>query len=103
VPQGKEFASIQQAYDQSTIDSQRAVTSKQTDCPAAVRHLVDLKRAITSRLATAGTGAPRAARAGTVATLPRPSGDHRDCAGRPTKALSVAWRCGSLGIADLFQ
>ena len=57
VPQSEEFASIQQAYDQSTIDSQRAVTSKQIDCAAAVRDLVDLERAIISRLATAGTGA----------------------------------------------
>jgi branched-chain amino acid transport system substrate-binding protein len=64
VPQGKEFASIQQAYDQSTIDSQRAVTTKRTDCAAAVRDLVDLERAITSQLATAGTGTPRAARGG---------------------------------------
>jgi branched-chain amino acid transport system substrate-binding protein len=71
VPHGEEFTSIHQAYDQSTIDSQRTVTSKQTDCAAAVRDLVDLERAITSQLATAGTGAPPAARAGTVATPPR--------------------------------
>jgi branched-chain amino acid transport system substrate-binding protein len=68
VPQSEEFASIQQAYDQSTVDSQRVVTSKQTDCAAAVRDLVDLERAITSRLTTAGTGAPPAAGAGTVVT-----------------------------------
>jgi len=29
---GRVFLSIQQAYDQSTIESQRTVTSKQTDC-----------------------------------------------------------------------
>jgi hypothetical protein len=33
VPRAEEFSSIQQAYDQSTIDSQRTVTSKQTDAP----------------------------------------------------------------------
>jgi hypothetical protein len=71
VQQGEQFASIQQAYDQSTVDSQRTVTSKQTDGAAAVRDLVDLERAITSQLATAGTAAPPAARAWTVATPPK--------------------------------
>jgi hypothetical protein len=70
VPRAEEFSSIQQAYDQSTIDSQRTVTSKQTDCAAAVRDLVDLERTVSSRLSTAGTGAPPA-RAGTAATPPR--------------------------------
>jgi branched-chain amino acid transport system substrate-binding protein len=37
VTNGEEFSSIQQAYDQSTIESQRTVSSKRTDCPAAVR------------------------------------------------------------------
>jgi hypothetical protein len=56
-----EFSSIQQAYDQSTIDSQRTVTSKHTDCAAAVRDLADLERAVTSQPpAVAGTGAPPA-------------------------------------------
>jgi hypothetical protein len=32
VTNGEEFSAIQQTYDQSTIDSQRTVTSKQTDC-----------------------------------------------------------------------
>ncbi len=71
VPRAEEFSSIQQAYDQSTIDSQRTVTSKQTDCAAAVRDLDDLERTITSRLSTAGTDAPPAAPAGTAAAPPR--------------------------------
>jgi hypothetical protein len=71
VPRTEEFSSIQQAYDQSTIDSQRTVTSKQTDCAAALRDLVDLERAVTSRLSTAGTGAPPGAPAGTAAAPPR--------------------------------
>jgi hypothetical protein len=67
---GEEFSSLQQAYDQSTVDSQRTVTSKQTDCAAAVRDLADLERAVTSQPPTeAGTGAPpEQARAATGAS-----------------------------------
>jgi len=73
VPQGEEFASIQQAYDQSTVDSQRTVTSKQTDCAAAVRDLVDLERAVTSRLSTAGTAAAPPQAPVTTGTAPVPN------------------------------
>ncbi len=37
VTQGEVFSSIQQAYDQSAIEGQRTVSSKNTDCAAAVR------------------------------------------------------------------
>ena len=72
VTNGEEFSSIQQAYDQSTIESQRTVSSKRTDCPAAVRDLSDLERAVTSQPPTAaGTGAsPAQVRAPTVAPPP---------------------------------
>jgi hypothetical protein len=85
VPRAEEFSSIQQAYDQSTIDSQRTVTSKQTDCAAAVRDLVDLERAITSQLATAGTGTPRAARGGDRGYPAKTSGDHTASDARPRR------------------
>ena len=72
VTNGEEFSSIQQAYDQSIIESQRTVTSKQTDCSAAVHDLSDLERAVTSRpptAAAAGTS-PAQVLAPTVAPPP---------------------------------
>jgi hypothetical protein len=48
VTRNDEFSQIQQAYDQSSIDFQRAVASKQIDCAAAVRELADLERAVAS-------------------------------------------------------
>jgi branched-chain amino acid transport system substrate-binding protein len=73
---GEEFSSIQQSYDQSAIDSQLTVSSKGTDCAAAVRDLVDLERAVTSPPpAAADTGATAAnARAATVVPPPMTSG-----------------------------
>jgi branched-chain amino acid transport system substrate-binding protein len=72
VTNGEEFSSIQQAYDQSTIESQRTVSSKRTDCPAAVRDLADLERAVTSQPpAAVATGAsPAQTWAATVASPP---------------------------------
>jgi hypothetical protein len=69
---GEEFCSIQQAYDQSTIEGQLAVSSKQTDCAAAVRDLADLERAVTSQppAAVATGAAPAQMRAATVASPP---------------------------------
>jgi branched-chain amino acid transport system substrate-binding protein len=58
VTNGEEFSSIQQAYDQSSIEGQRTVSSKRTDCAAAVRDLADLERAVTSQPpAAVATGA----------------------------------------------
>jgi hypothetical protein len=48
VTRSDEFSLIQQAYDQSSVDFQRAVASKQIDCAAAVRDLADLERAVAS-------------------------------------------------------
>jgi hypothetical protein len=48
VTKSDEFSLIQQAYDQSSIDFQRAVASKQIDCAAAVRDLADLERVVAS-------------------------------------------------------
>jgi hypothetical protein len=59
-----EFSSIQQAYDQSSIDGQLTVSSRQVDCGAAVRDLADLERAVTSLPPAAvatGPSAPPAA------------------------------------------
>jgi phage-related tail protein len=69
---GEEFSSIQQAYDQSAIEGQRTLSSKHTDCTAAVRDLADLERAVTSQPPAAiGTGAsPVQARTATVASPP---------------------------------
>jgi hypothetical protein len=59
-------------YDQSTIEGQLTVSSKQTDCAAAVRDLADLERAVTSQPpAAVATGAsPAQMRAATVASPP---------------------------------
>ena len=46
VAQGDVFSTIQQAYDQSAIEGQRTVSSRQTDCAAAVRDLADLERTV---------------------------------------------------------
>ena len=72
VTNGEEFSSIQQAYDQSSIEGQRTVSSKRTDCAAAVRDLADLERAVTSQPpAAVATGAsPAQTRAATVASPP---------------------------------
>ncbi len=69
---GEEFSSIQQAYDQSTTEGQLSVSSRQTDCAAAVRDLADLERAVASQaLAAAGPGAPPDhARTATAASPP---------------------------------
>jgi hypothetical protein len=48
VTKSDEFSLIQQAYDQSSVDFQRAVASKRIDCAAAVRELADLERAVAS-------------------------------------------------------
>jgi len=72
VTDGQEFSSIQQAYDQSTVEGQLTVSSKRTDCAAAVRDLANLERAVTSQPpAAAATGAsPAQTRAATVASRP---------------------------------
>jgi uncharacterized protein len=58
VTNGEEFSSIQRAYDQSTIEGQLTASGKHTDCPAAVRDLSDLERAVTSQPpAAVATGA----------------------------------------------
>jgi hypothetical protein len=70
VTNGEAFSSIQQAYDQSIVEGQRTVTSKQTDCAAALRDLADLERAVTPP-ATVVTGVtPAQGRAATVAPPP---------------------------------
>jgi hypothetical protein len=68
----EEFSAIHEAYDQSAIDGQLAVSSKRTDCAAAVRDLADLERAIASPPpAAVATGAsPAQTRAATVASPP---------------------------------
>ena len=84
VTNGEEFSSIQQAYDQSTIEGQLTVSSKRTDCAAAVRDLADLERAITSQppaaigarasptpAQTATAASPQSAGATTGAALPQ--------------------------------
>jgi hypothetical protein len=70
VTNGEEFSSIQEAYDQSAVQGQRTVSSKQVDCVAAVRDLADLERVVTSQLPAAiGTGASSAqARTATTAS-----------------------------------
>jgi branched-chain amino acid transport system substrate-binding protein len=72
VTNGDEFSSLQEAYDQSAIEGQRTVSSKQTDCAAAVRDLADLERTVTSQApAAVATGASSAqARAASVASPP---------------------------------
>jgi hypothetical protein len=72
VASGEEFSSIQQAYDQSTTEGQLSVSSKQTDCAAAVRQLADLEHAIASQPpAAADPGAsPEHARTATAASPP---------------------------------
>jgi branched-chain amino acid transport system substrate-binding protein len=74
VTNDEEFSSIRQAFDQSTLEGQRTVTSKETDCAAADRDLADMEAIITSQLpAAVTTGAPPAqARAATVAPAPTP-------------------------------
>ena len=58
VASSEELSSIQQAYDQSTVEGQLTVNSKQTDCAAAVHELADLERAVSSQAAAAaGNGA----------------------------------------------
>jgi hypothetical protein len=51
------------AYDQSAIEGQRRLSSKHTDCAAAVRDLADLERAVTG-------ASPVQARTATVASPP---------------------------------
>jgi branched-chain amino acid transport system substrate-binding protein len=65
----EEFSAIHQAYDQSAIDGQLAMSSKRTDCAAAVRDFADLERAIASPPpAAVATGAvPAPSRAAAVA------------------------------------
>jgi branched-chain amino acid transport system substrate-binding protein len=72
VTNGEEFSSIQQAYDQSAIEGQLTVSSKHTDCAAAVRDLADLERAVTSQPPAAiGTRAsPTQAQTATAASPP---------------------------------
>jgi hypothetical protein len=64
VTDSEEFSSIQQAYDQSTIEGQLNVASRQVDCAVAVRDLAELERAVTSLPPAAvaiGASAPPAA------------------------------------------
>jgi hypothetical protein len=72
VSQGEAFSTIQQAYDQSAIESQRTVSSKQTDCAAAVRDVVDLERMVTREADTVAAAPPTQARAATVVPSPVP-------------------------------
>jgi hypothetical protein len=62
---GEEISSMRQAYDQSTIEGQRTVTSKKIDCAAADRDLADLEGIVTSEppAATTTGGSPAQARA----------------------------------------
>jgi branched-chain amino acid transport system substrate-binding protein len=68
----EEFSSIQQAYDQSAIDGQLNVSSKRTDCAAAVRDLADLERAVASPppAAVAAGAVPAPSRAASVVSPP---------------------------------
>jgi branched-chain amino acid transport system substrate-binding protein len=79
---GEEFSSIQQAYDQSAIDGQRTLSSKHTDCAAAVRDLADLERAVTGaspvQARTATVASPPSAGATTGAALPQHPGQRRE-------------------------
>jgi hypothetical protein len=72
VTNAEEFSAIQQAYDQSTIEGQRTVSSKRTDCAAAVRDLADLERTVASPppAAVAAGAVPAQSRAATVASPP---------------------------------
>jgi branched-chain amino acid transport system substrate-binding protein len=69
---GDEFASIQQAYDQSAIEGQLGMSSKRTDCAAAVRDLADLERAVTAPppAAVAAGAVPAPSRAASVVSPP---------------------------------
>jgi len=84
VPDSDEFTSIQQAYDQSSIDSQRNVTSRPTDCAAAVSDLADLQRAVTSKPPqAAGSGVSQAQAAIPASPQPATTGTAlRDARGR---------------------
>jgi len=74
VTNGDEFSSIQQAYDQSTIDGQLTVISRQVDCGAAVRDLADLERAVASQPPVAvTTGASPSAAPVTTGAAPLPT------------------------------
>jgi hypothetical protein len=53
VANSEELSSIQQAYDQSTVEGQFNVNSKRTDCAAALHELADLERALSSQSAAA--------------------------------------------------
>jgi branched-chain amino acid transport system substrate-binding protein len=79
---GEEFSSIQQAYDQSATEGQRTVSSKHTDCAAAVRDLADLERAVTGaspvQVRTATVASPPSAGATTGAALPQHPGQRRE-------------------------
>jgi branched-chain amino acid transport system substrate-binding protein len=70
--QGLASSTIQQAYDQSAIEGQRTVNSKQTDCPAAVRDLADLERTVTLQ-ADAAASSPTQAKAATIISSPPPA------------------------------
>jgi branched-chain amino acid transport system substrate-binding protein len=74
VTQGEAFSSIQQAFDQSAIEGQRTVSSKQTDCAAAVRELSELERAVGSQAPAEAPGEATSdpARTATVAAPPAP-------------------------------
>jgi hypothetical protein len=72
VTQGEAFSTIQQAYDQSAIEGQRTVSSKQTDCAAAVRDLADLERTVALQADTAASP-PTQARSATVVPSPAPA------------------------------
>jgi hypothetical protein len=75
VTNGEAFSSIQRAYDQSIVEGQLTVTSKQTDCAAALRDLAELERAVTSQppAAVVAGATPAQARAATVVP-PSPAG-----------------------------
>jgi branched-chain amino acid transport system substrate-binding protein len=70
---GEEFSSIRQAFDQSAVEGQRTVTSKQTDCAAADRDLADMEAIVTSQPpAAVTTGAPPAQARAATAPAPTP-------------------------------
>jgi hypothetical protein len=78
VTQGEAFSMIQQAYDQSAIEGQRTVSSKQIDCAAAVRDLADLERTVTLQADTAASPPtqatpPTQTRSATVVPSPAPA------------------------------
>jgi hypothetical protein len=75
VTHGEAFSSIQQALDQSAIEGQRAVSSRQTDCAAAARELSELESAVGSQTPAVAPdeATPDPTRTATFAAPPAPT------------------------------